>query len=34
VTDGFWTAFFRGARLAEEPAARPASGATSDPARG
>ena len=34
VTDGFWAAFFRGPRLAEEPAARPASGATSDPARG
>ena len=37
VTDGFWTAFFRGAQLQAEPAARAprsAPGAASDPARG
>jgi hypothetical protein len=34
VTDAFWTAFFRGAQLAEEPAGRPAALTASDPARG
>jgi len=37
VTDGFWTAFFRGAQLAGQPtarASRPGTVAASDPARG